>query len=309
MRGTQLQQHAQHPREHAEHQHRLVILLAQAVGDPPHPGEVAGGHRPRQVEGDEAGAVAHRLPHLGGTDAPAVVEQRKLVHLLRGGEEIALGPLGEQRQRLLVRLQAPGTQPPGEPAGKLAGGDRPRMHVDPGTGEGLHPGAAALARVDAGGRHDQQRIRRRIAGILLECGTAVTADLAVRAAQLHQPAAAEQRQAAGGLAQTPPVETGLDLEHLALVEAGRAGGLADLRQGFLDEQGLVAGEQVHRREPGAQLAGELLRAQLGHSQGCPCSGDAAASRASISRTASTRRLSTRRLRRDCSASASLPSAR
>jgi hypothetical protein len=87
-----------------------------------------------------------------------------------------------------------------------------------------------------------------------------------RQAQFQQAFFGEQRHAGAGLQQGTPVETGVGGEHLAFVEALLASRRADGVGGFLAQQGVVATDDVNRREGALQVFGELGGSEL-HKRG------------------------------------------
>src|SRR5690606_4466217 len=85
--------------------------------------------------------------------------------------------------------------------------------------------------------------------------------LAGRDAQVDQLAPAEQRQVAGGQRELVPLEALADDQRLALIEALLARCGADRVGRFEHEQGLVAMQDVERRERAFEVSGKLFRAQ------------------------------------------------
>jgi len=114
-----------------------------------------------------------------------------------------------------------------------------------------------------GSANDQkQHILRRLFGQLLQHGSALGARRAVGHPELNDAQAGKQRQAAAGLADARPIEAAVDVEHLALAIAALARGGTDLVQRFLDQQRLVAGNDVDRRQRSGQMGGDLRGIEL-----------------------------------------------
>src|SRR5690606_10401810 len=91
---------------------------------------------------------------------------------------------------------------------------------------------------------------------------AFVARLTVRNAQLDQALLGKQRQAGAGFVELAPVETGVNAEHLALIEPLLAGGGADRIAGLLAQQRLIAADGINRGEVTLQVFGELGGVEL-----------------------------------------------
>ena len=100
---------------------------------------VAFEQRLAEVEHVVARDVEHRVAHLLERDPARREEERELLHLLPGGEEIAFDAVGDELERLPVRFLALRLQPAGEPLGQRLARDGLRLDHDAGALERLEP--------------------------------------------------------------------------------------------------------------------------------------------------------------------------
>jgi hypothetical protein len=111
-------------------------------------------------------------------------------------------------------------------------------------------------------RNQRQRVAAGLRAVFGDRLGARRAGLAGRDPQVDDLLLAEQRQARARMQQLAPVEAALGEEHLALSVPGLARRRANRVGGLERQQGLVAVNDVKRRERFREVGLELLGAQL-----------------------------------------------
>ncbi len=177
-------------------------------------------------------------------------------------QQIALGPLGKQLQRLVgcVELQSPttDTQPRDQPIRVH------RPHLDPGAlrFDGAHPISALSVPVEPRRENEKYGVavvhleeidQRRASG---------SPRFPARHANFHDASRSEQREVARRCAHVIPIRASLHEMHVALRESqGASTGANGIRR-FTRQQGLVAGNEVRRRKVLLQVSRQGIGGQL-----------------------------------------------
>ena len=123
---------------------------------------VAFEQRLAQVEHVVARDVEHRLAHLLEGDPALREEERELLHLLLGGEQIAFDAVGDELQRL--RGPLPGPAPSSRPASHSGSALRVTVFAStttPGALQRLEPGRFLRPPVEAGKLDEGHGVGRR----------------------------------------------------------------------------------------------------------------------------------------------------
>jgi hypothetical protein len=203
--------------------------------------------------------IEHGVAHVVESDLARRKEQRELLHLLVGREEIALDAVGDEIERVPVGFLALRLEPSREPVGQRLAAHRFRLDHGAGAVERLEPACFLRAPFEAGKMDYRYGVGRRGRAVSLERGGAVDARLAGRNTDLQYAASGEQRLRPAYEGELGPFEGGLGGQHLAL-DVTFAVGLCTQTVGRLDrQQRLVAEHGVER----LQLSGEMLGKLLG----------------------------------------------
>ena len=255
------------------------ILGSQRAGHAHGTGRVAGKRRIHQAEQLEACAVQHDLGHGFGRQLARRQQQAQPLDGLVGGQQVAFGAFGDQRQHGRCCLLLLCGQALGHPLAHGACIDAWCLHPQHLFGQSLEPGRAGggAFQMGAGDQHagalvqPRQQLAQRI--------TQFTGGLGVQA-KVDQPLAGKERRGLGGLDEPAAVEACIDVQHLALLEAQLAGP-GTYQVGRLDDQQqFVAADPGERWQPLADGLTQLRRRAdaLAHGTGAYSAGRMAASR-------------------------------
>ena len=133
------------PREPPEHENLGFALPPQALQDPHSPRRVPGERGLAELEDVEPRAVGDGIADRVGRYPAVLHEQRQLVDLLLGGQQVAFDTRRQQVDRLVVRRETGASQPSGEPRRQIC--ERRRPAVDPHRGIRKDGGPPGTSRV------------------------------------------------------------------------------------------------------------------------------------------------------------------
>ena len=150
----------------------------------------------------------------------------------------------------------------GDPVGQTFAFGGVEFDGHAGFQEGGEPGGFAGRPVELGQGDQRDDAVVPDAGVALQGFAAVAPGLSVGNAQVDELAGTEQRQVAGDRLQLAPAETLAGDQHFALSVALFARRAADGIAGFEHQQGLVAVQDVERREGLVEVGRELFGAQV-----------------------------------------------
>ena len=174
----------------------------------------------------------------------AVGEQRQLVELLLGGQQIALDPIGDELARRPASSvnasgsrRAPRARPAAPPSRPANGTQTPCFS----KAAPRAPRPPCLSSLSVMTRHSTSG-----GGCCASASSSARAlvGLAARHAQFEQAALGEQRQRLRRVAQLVPIEAALDEEHRAIGVAGGARRGPDRIRRLADQQRLIARHQI-----------------------------------------------------------------
>jgi hypothetical protein len=143
------------------------------------------------------------------------------------------------------------------PARQLRALDRPYVDTYAVLLDRLNPRGALRVAELLVHANQQEPIGVSALGERCECTRAVVAGARRRHSELDDLSRRKQRQIIGLALELGPAEAAVDDVQLACRESGAARRDADLLEPFVDEQRLVAGDEVNLRETARELALEL----------------------------------------------------
>ena len=256
---AQFLQRADFPGQGPQHDHRLRTLAAQAVEHFQAGPGIALEGVVRHLEQVVAGVVRHRRGNRGGGDARIADQQLQFLKFLYGRQQVALHPVAQQLQGIVIDVHAGRRHPLPQPARQVAAVHRPYLYGGPSLVQGLVPLAVGRGFVDPAGHHQQHVVGACQFQVFAQGLAALRAGLAAGQAQLHQLALGEQGHAGGVVQDFSPVEVlavGLDdLAHRAAAGAGRPPYEV---AALLQQQRFVTADQVDRKQLALELRGKLL---------------------------------------------------
>ncbi len=252
------------------HQHGGFAFGLQAVQHALHAQQLARQHGFRQLEHVVARHVQHGRFNLRPRQFASGVQQRQLLNLLVGSEQIAFDAVGKKGQRALAFLAADdalalGAQALGNPLRQCSALDRLDGHADAVAVQCGKPRAGFGRFIEARQQHQRQRAVVASGGLrqLLQRRTALFARLARGHADFQNLLVGKQalRTASGAHRAPVKVRAGHG-EAAALGVALRARGGADGVGRFLLQQRLVAMQGVERAQAFVQVRRQLVQGEL-----------------------------------------------
>ena len=180
------------------------------------------------------------------------------------GEEIALGALGEQLERLVIQLELKLPRARAQPAGRAARLSTGQICTQaPWASTARTQSAPCASRSRRGVEDQEQRVadrrpREAPRALLLPARRACRSTGGSRAARRAPNSDRIARRAAHFI----PVGGALDKVHFALAESLRARGGADGVRCLAAQQRLVPGDEVGRQEPLVQVTREGVGSEL-----------------------------------------------
>ena len=151
-----------------------------------------------QIEGCIARAVGDHARQRASIQRAGFGKELEFLDFLARREQIALDPLGQHAQRLLIRAETGGLQPLPQPAGQVATAHRPRTHADARLIERLEPGGFLGIAIARAQMHRDHRVGGRMRRDLAQHGSPFSAGLSGGDANLEEFAVAEERHARTG---------------------------------------------------------------------------------------------------------------
>ncbi len=191
------------------------------------------------------------------TASPAALEREPFDLLVRG-EQIAFHALGERLRGRRRELELRGRRALLHPARQLRSLDRPNLDEHAVLLDRLHPSRALRGRIELLARADQEQPIGIVAlGERRDHTRARVAGPRRRHPELDDLARREQRQVVGLALELGPAEAAIDDVQLARREPAAARRDPNLLERLVDEQRLVAGDEVHLRKTAGELTLEL----------------------------------------------------